>query len=41
MKTKSEIKNEIIARYYGAPVEKADILSDEELARWLCLVERY
>lgn len=39
MKTREQSKETVLIRNFGAnPV--VDSLSDEELARWLCLVER-
>ena len=39
MKTKEQSKKTILIRNFGSTPE-IDSLSDEELARWLCLVER-
>ena len=39
MKTREQSKETVLIRNFGAnPI--IDTLSDEELARWLCLVER-
>ncbi len=40
MKTKQVITNGIVSRYYGEEVVSLDNLNEEEMARWMCLVER-
>lgn len=39
MKTKEQSKEIVLIRNFGTNPE-IDALSDEELARWMCLVER-
>lgn len=39
MKTKEQSKETVLVRNFGVNPE-IDTLSDEELARWMCLVER-
>lgn len=40
MKTKNEVQEEIIERLMPDCPRDENNMSDEEMARWLCLIER-